>query len=256
MADHTVKNIEDVKINDIVMAYNDEKEQYEQRKVQKTFIHPNAIDLVEVLLSNGIIMSMTPGHPVLTTEGWKSLDLENSIYEHGVKTTLLKINDEVLGYFGNAFVKEIINVDIPADYIVYNLEVESCHTFLANGMVVHNAKAMHAYATGGYTGDWNSDEGKLAILHEKELVLNKEDTQNMLNSIGILRQITTHLSGSMLQKLGDIDIRTLINGRSEDKQGIEQDVHIEASFPNVNSKREIEEAFSELVNLAAQRIMR
>ena len=45
----------------------------------------------------------------------------------------------------------------------------------------------------------------------------------MLNSIGILRQITTHLSGSMLQKLGGIDIRTLINGRSEDKQGIEQD---------------------------------
>lgn len=78
----------------------------------------------------------------------------------------------------------------------------------------------------------------------------------MLNSIGILRQITTHLSGSMLQKLGDIDIRTLINGRSEDKQGIEQDVHIEASFPNVNSKREIEEALSDLVNLAAQRAMR
>jgi len=36
---------------------------------------------------------------------------------------------------------------------------------------------------------------------------------------------------------------------------IEQNVHIEASFPNVNSKKEIEEAFSELVNLAAQRVL-
>jgi len=37
---------------------------------------------------------------------------------------------------------------------------------------------------------------------------------------------------------------------------IEQNVHIEASFPNVDSKREIEEAFNDLVNLAAQRVMR
>jgi len=37
---------------------------------------------------------------------------------------------------------------------------------------------------------------------------------------------------------------------------IEQSVHIEANFPNVNSKREIEEAFNDLVNLAAQRAMR
>ena len=40
------------------------------------------------------------------------------------------------------------------------------------------------------------------------------------------------------------------------EDGIEQNVHIDASFPNVNSKQEIEQAFSELVNLAAQRAMR
>ena len=37
---------------------------------------------------------------------------------------------------------------------------------------------------------------------------------------------------------------------------IEQNVHIDATFPNVDSKREIEEAFNDLVNLAAQRAMR
>jgi hypothetical protein len=41
-------------------------------------------------------------------------------------------------------------------------------------------------ATGMYTGEWGS-EGKLAILHEKELVLNKEDTANMLAAVGMIR---------------------------------------------------------------------
>jgi len=43
---------------------------------------------------------------------------------------------------------------------------------------------------------------------------------------------------------------------SNDEDSLEQNVHIDASFPNVNSKREIEEALSDLVNLAAQRAMR
>jgi len=43
---------------------------------------------------------------------------------------------------------------------------------------------------------------------------------------------------------------------STDKEELEQNVHIEASFPNVNSKKEIEEALNDLVNLAAQRAMR
>jgi hypothetical protein len=34
-------------------------------------------------------------------------------------------------------------------------------------------------ATGGYTGAWGAT-GRLAILHEKELVLNKQDTLNIL----------------------------------------------------------------------------
>jgi hypothetical protein len=34
-------------------------------------------------------------------------------------------------------------------------------------------------ASGGYTGEWGS-EGKLAFLHEKELVLNADDTANFL----------------------------------------------------------------------------
>jgi len=66
------------------MAYNDETCTYEPRRVTKTFIHQNMPELVNIILSNGIVLKITPGHPILTTEGWKSLDIENSWYEHGV----------------------------------------------------------------------------------------------------------------------------------------------------------------------------
>ena len=45
------------------------------------------------------------------------------------------------------------------------------------------------YDTGGYTGDWKTKDGKLAFLHEKELVLNKDDTKNMLAMIKMIREI-------------------------------------------------------------------
>ena len=53
------------------------------------------------------------------------------------------------------------------------------------------------YDTGGYTGDWNSNDGRMAILHQKELVLNKEDTANLLDAVEIMRSITNALGNSI-----------------------------------------------------------
>jgi hypothetical protein len=50
-----------------------------------------------------------------------------------------------------------------------------------------NSRLKTTFDTGGYTGTWNSSQGKLAILHEKELILNKDDTQNMLKMLKITR---------------------------------------------------------------------
>jgi hypothetical protein len=44
------------------------------------------------------------------------------------------------------------------------------------------------YDTGGYTGEWGS-YGKMAMLHEKELILNARDTENFLSSIELLDNI-------------------------------------------------------------------
>jgi hypothetical protein len=50
-------------------------------------------------------------------------------------------------------------------------------------------KKIVGMATGGYTGVWGPD-GRLAMLHEKELVLNASDTSNFLKAIDIMREIT------------------------------------------------------------------
>ena len=111
------------------------------------------------------------------------------------------------------------------------------------------------FKSGGYTGDWIGNDGKLAFLHQKELILNPEDTKNLLSSVNIMRSVMSTLNGNMMTRLGDIKTGyAKIMTNSEN--GIEQNVHIEASFPNVDSKRQIEEAFNDLVNLAAQRAMK
>ena len=106
------------------------------------------------------------------------------------------------------------------------------------------------FDTGGYTGQWGS-YGKLAMLHEKELVLNKEDTENFLASMGILNNIlqTIDLQSANAQ-IGGILTTPNFHGGSNDM--LEQNVHIEASFPNVQNSNDIEEAFNNLINRASQ----
>ena len=115
--------------------------------------------------------------------------------------------------------------------------------------------SLSSFRSGGYTGMWAGENGKIGILHQKEMVLNQEDTENLLNTISVLRSVMSSLGGTMAARLGDIK-SGFANAMDGSGDSIEQNVHIDATFPNVDSKREIEEAFNDLVNLAAQRAMR
>lgn len=113
------------------------------------------------------------------------------------------------------------------------------------------------FSTGGYTGDWHSSEGKIAILHEKELVLNKKDTENMLSAVNIVRSMNNlldNISGNFT--LPSI-LSSVIGGiTSSSNTSLDQNVHIEASFPGVKDRFEIEQAFDNLLNRASQYINR
>ena len=115
-------------------------------------------------------------------------------------------------------------------------------------------------ATGMYTGEF--DGGKLGILHEKELLLNAEDTQNILSAVSAVRGISDVLFGNIADRLDSDGLAAMamlgsrIGGISlpgPADSSLEQHVIIESvSFPGVTSSREIEEAFENLVNDAAQ----
>lgn len=111
------------------------------------------------------------------------------------------------------------------------------------------------YDTGGYTGDWNSNNGRLAMLHKKELVLNAHDTDNMLSAITIMRDLTANLGATLLNKMASITSGSVgVIGQGMGNTGLEQSVVINAEFPNATSAREIEDAINNLVNRASQHI--
>lgn len=105
--------------------------------------------------------------------------------------------------------------------------------------------------TGGYTGDWGP-EGKLAVLHEKELVLNRQDTENFLSAAAMLREISQMLdNNALVASLGMINLRAMTINSPAD-QILQQEVHISADFPNVTDHNEIEMAIDNLINAASQ----
>lgn len=107
--------------------------------------------------------------------------------------------------------------------------------------------------TGGYTGDWNSIEGKIAMLHEKELVLNQQDTKNILEAVDMVRKITQTIDLNALSASSIMsDILTATNINPSNSEVLQQEVHITADFPNATDRDEIIAAFDNLTNLAMQ----
>lgn len=108
------------------------------------------------------------------------------------------------------------------------------------------------FDTGGYTGAWGNS-GRIAMLHEKELVLNSQDTSNLLSSVDILRRISKTLDLQAISaRMASSGLLSSVGINNKAPQAVQQDVHISATFPNVSDSREIEEALNNLVNEAVQ----
>lgn len=112
--------------------------------------------------------------------------------------------------------------------------------------------AYNRFNTGGYTGYWPGNTGKLALLDSKEIVLNKDDTANFLSAVDIVRDIAktidltaSNASNSFSKLFAAAGIKTATNT-------LEQQVHITAEFPNATNKNEILDAFDNVINLATQ----
>ena len=99
------------------------------------------------------------------------------------------------------------------------------------------------YDTGGYTGDWYGNEGKIALLHKKEIILKEEDTKNFLQGIELSNEL-------LKEKLQSYKIEGNKNNETVNYNEFKID------FPNATNHNEIQKAIEGLSAMATQYIGR
>ena len=137
MADGSKKNIEDVLIGEKLMGQNG---------VINTVLeydHPmlNGRDLIAL---NGGKPFMTPEHPLMTKEGWKSWSAEMTQWQkpdiaHLMVNGDLEVGDEILMDNGHWMMIESIEVHSgEPEQQVYNFYLDGNNTYFADGLLAHN----------------------------------------------------------------------------------------------------------------------
>ena len=185
------------------------------------------------------------------------------------------------GVAGKYYARSLITNDIIASYkskdeliaILKKKGLTSKEGDWDKGM---GGKAWSGFKSGGYTGDWSqgmpgTDNGRLAILHQKELVLNEADTSNLLKAVSLIRtlvgvansadfnriansvvgagstsaQLANSVSSGALQSIAS-------NVTNNSNVSNTKDVTINADFSGVRSADAIYQALIELQNYGMQ----
>ena len=151
--------------------------------------------------------------------------------------------------YGSAFAKQvqsIINQNYRSDKLVNY------------GSMKYSSYQLIGYDTGGYTGkDWTASEkanGKIGLLHEKELVLNKTDTENILNAVDMVRSMVAlgrngNYNDIIRQSNNVVDMASVVQPLDDMGQTIYQ---VECTFPNATNVDEIQRAILTLPDIAPQ----
>ncbi|HEY9885856.1 MAG TPA: Hint domain-containing protein, partial [Vampirovibrionales bacterium] len=117
------KNIEDIRIGDKVLSWNEDANKVEAQEVEKTFIR-KAERILIIILEDGTKIETTPDHPFyVKSKGW-------------VEAGTLTRRDVLLDT--NLKEKKIITFDYQKGTTVYNFTVANTHTYFAHNILVHN----------------------------------------------------------------------------------------------------------------------
>lgn len=131
-----------------------------------------------------------------------------------------------------------------------------------------------AFDTGGYTGEWTngSKDGRLAVLHQKELVLNEADTTNILTAVQSVRDLVkgstvgnfsgiaesiASMAQAQVQTLAQVGsgmlqaIASMVNNSNSEVQNY-RNMTVNADFSGVRSADAIYQALMELDNYGVQ----
>lgn len=124
-------NIQDIKVNDLVVSYNIDSNKNEYSKVIKTFEHKDTKDYLYKIASKSIVIEATSKHPIC---------IDNGKMEY-IEAEKIKISDKLVDLDGNKHLVDKIEFNEIVDTF-YNLEVEDNHNYYVtkNNILVHNKK--------------------------------------------------------------------------------------------------------------------
>lgn len=164
-------------------------------------------------------------------------------------------------FYGNGKAPVVTKEDEGDNRIKISGEDGKGNTFSSRWIAkVHRGKELwKAYAMGGlvdYTGPAWVDGTK----SQPELMLNATDTQNMLAAVQTVRALDS-ATLNMLDEFIKLATSSMLSAGNLHASGVastdtelQQQVQITAEFPNVQDSNEIQDAFDNLINRAAQYI--
>ena len=148
LANGDTKNIEDIVIGDEVLGWDGEKiESSTVIAIDHSHTVESHADACKLLGDEPSLYTIddtgiefTPEHPFLTKDGWKSLvpDENQEPYLSNKQPKILQVGDSICV---NSEWKEIEDIRIvrsDAKEKVYNITVDRLHSYIANGIIVHN----------------------------------------------------------------------------------------------------------------------
>jgi intein/homing endonuclease len=140
MADNTLKKIENIEINDIVLSYDFDLAKNVPNKVI-LLAGPNRIIMYRVTLEDGSTIEMTDDHPIYTKEnGWASIDPIVSKIAYGDNINQLEVNNYTMVSNGE-YIKivdiEKMIIESTKTY-TFGTENQKNNNYYANNILVHN----------------------------------------------------------------------------------------------------------------------
>ena len=141
-ADHTQCRLDELTMTDSILSYDEITGEFKATSIKGISRYKQADHLCQLQFSDGRIITTTFSHPFLSSTGeWLSGDPIAAKEAHKIDTQVLHINDEIMTDTKSAV--KIINIidqdQLNNDIPVYNLALFEYHTYIANGLIVHNA---------------------------------------------------------------------------------------------------------------------
>lgn len=183
--DKTQKNIENIKIGDVVLSYNFNSNTVEKQKVRG--IGAKKIDTtVKYTFEDGEILESTLDHPMYSQQiGWVSQNPQYTFTVYGLNTKQAEVGVKILKDDGTESLIKSVEI-ISENTTVFNVKVvENNHNFFANNRLVHNRCFVAGTKITLFNGKYKNIED--VIIGEKVLTYNESSRETEPGIVGNLK---------------------------------------------------------------------